>query len=377
MNFPFFGAKAKAAPGDPRPPAAGGAPWLGGWAAATPPRSYEAQVRAGYIANPIVSRAVRIVADGIAGAPVISTPAAHPALALFGRDGALLETVAANLLLHGNAYLEVALGAGGLPVALFPLRPERITVEADSSGWPTAYLYRAGATLTRYPAETRDGQAGIIHLKSYHPLSDWYGLGCLGAAAAAVEVHSGAARWNQALLDNAARPSGALVYDPGDGSALSAAQFARLKDQMGEQYQGAANAGRPMLLDGGMKWQPLSLTPAEMDFVRVRDNAAREIALAFGVPPMLLGLQGDATYANYREANVALWRLTLLPLAARILGGLSRRLQDWWPDLHLDIDRDQVPALAGDRAQLWAQVTAASFLSDAEKRAMLGLEMGR
>ncbi len=192
-----------------------------------------------------------------------------------------------------------------------------------------------------------------------------------------MEVHNGAARWNQALLDNAARPSGALVYDPGDGSTLSAAQFARLKDQMGEQYMGAANAGRPMLLDGGMKWQPLSLTPAEMDFVRVRDNAAREIALAFGVPPMLLGLSGDATYANYREANVALWRLTLLPLAAKILGGLSRRLQDWWPDLHLDLDRDAVPALSADREMLWSRVSGASFLSDPEKRAMLGLEMGR
>ncbi len=92
---------------------------------------------------------------------------------------------------------------------------------------------------------------------------------------------------------------------------------------------------------------------------------------------MLLGLPGDATFSNYKEANVALWRLTLLPLAAKILGGLSRRLQDWWPDLHLDLDRDQIPALAGDREKLWGQVTAADFLSDAEKRAMLGLEMGR
>ncbi len=369
MKFPFF---TKA-----RPPVARPAPWLDGWGQATAPRSYESQVRAGFIGNPVVSRAVRIVADGVAGAPLLSTPASHPALALFGRDGSLLETVAANLMLHGNAYVEVALGAGGLPVALYALRPERITIESDAGGWPLAYLYRAGSSLTRYPAETRGDQAGLIHLKGYHPLDDWYGLGCLGAAAAAVEIHNGAARWNQALLDNAARPSGALVYDPGDGSALSAAQFTRLKDQMGEQYMGAANAGRPMLLDGGMKWQPLSLTPAEMGFVRVRDTAAREIALAFGVPPMLLGLPGDATFSNYKEANVALWRLTLLPLAAKILGGLSRRLQDWWPELHLDLDRDQIPALAGDREKLWGQVTAADFLSDAEKRTMLGLDMGR
>ena len=365
MKFPFLTKRARTAP--PR------APWLTAWAQADPPRSYDTLVRAAFLGNPIAQRCVRLVAEGVAGAPLSSSPVGHPALALLGRDGALLETIAANLLLHGNAYVEVACGAGGLPVALYVLRPERVTVEADASGWPVAYLYRAGEAVTRYPATTHGSAAGLLHLRAFHPLDDHYGLGCLGAAAGAVEVHNAAARWNKALLDNAARPSGALIYDPGDGSALSAAQFDRLKDQMGEQYMGAANAGRPMLLDGGMKWQPLSLTPAEMDFVRVRDTASREIALAFGVPPMLLGLPGDATYANYREANVALWRLTLLPLCARILGGLSKHLQDWWPGLHLDIDRDAVPALSEDRERLWGQVAGAAFLSDDEKRVLLGV----
>ena len=370
MNLPFFSRKA-------RPALGRAAPWLTAFAAADPPRSYESLVRAAYLANPIAQRAVRIVSEGVAGAPLVSTPAGHPALALFGRGGALIETIAAHLLLHGNAWVEIACGAGGLPAALYVLRPERVTVEADASGWPLAWLYRTGSQVTRYPAETRGEQAGLLHIKGFHPLDDHYGLGCLGACASAVEVHNGAARWNKALLDNAARPSGALVYDPGDGSVLSPAQFERLRDQMGEQYAGAANAGRPLLLDGGMRWQPLSLTPAEMDFVRIRDTAAREIALAFGVPPMLVGLAGDATYANYREANVALWRLTLLPLAARIFGSLSAHLHDWWPDLHLDLDRDQIPALSADREKLWAQVSGAAFLSDDEKRALLGLEAGR
>ncbi len=82
MKFPFL---TKARPVQTRT-----APWAGSWVATTPPRSYEAQVRAGFVANPVVSRAVRIVADGIAGAPIVSTPAAHPALALFGHDGAVL-----------------------------------------------------------------------------------------------------------------------------------------------------------------------------------------------------------------------------------------------------------------------------------------------
>lgn len=347
------------------------------------PRSYEAQVRAAYLTNPVASRAVRLVSEGAGGAPVVSEPAGHPALRLLETCGCgasgprLLETLAAQLLLHGNAYVEVACGADGLPAALYALRPERVSVEVDKQGWPSAYLYRAGENVTRYAAETFGDEAGLLHIRSFHPLDDHYGLGCLGAAADAVAVHNAAARWNQALLDNAARPSGALVYEPGDGSTLSAEQFERLKAEMAAGFAGAVNAGRPMLLEGGLRWQALSMTPAEMDFARARDTAAREIALAFGVPPLLLGLPGDATYANYKEANVALWRLTLLPLTMRLLDALSAHLRHWWPDLVLRVDRDAVPALSEDRERLWAQVNAAGFLTDAEKRAALGLEIVR
>jgi HK97 family phage portal protein len=167
------------------------------------------------------------------------------------------------------------------------------------------------------------------------------------------------------------------MYQPSEGSTLTAEQFERLKAEMEAGFAGAANAGRPMLLEGGLSWQSLSLTPAEMDFARVRDTAAREIALAFGVPPLLLGLPGDSTYANYKEANVALWRLTLLPLTGRILGAVSAHLRNWWPGLEISVDRDAVPALSEDRERLWSQVSGATFITDMEKRALLGLEAGR
>ena len=211
----------------------------------------------------------------------------------------------------------------------------------------------------------------VIHLRLAHPLDDHYGLGCLGAAAGAIAVHNAASGWNRALLDNAARPSGALVYDPGDGSTLTRDQFDRLRAEMEAGFAGAANAGRPMLLEGGLKWQALSLSPADMDFAGMKAGAAREIALAFGVPPMLLGLPGDATYANYREANKALWRLSVLPMAGRILGGLTDGLKAWWPDARAAVDLDRVPALAEERQALWASVTAADFLTSEEKRQMV------
>ncbi len=118
----------------------------------------------------------------------------------------------------------------------------------------------------------------------------------------------------------------------------------------------------------------MSLSPADMDFVGLKAAAAREIALAFGVPAMLLGLPGDAAYANYREANRALWRLAILPLADKILNALAEGLAGWFPGATLAVDLDRLTALAEDRERLWAQVNAAVFLSDDEKREMVGVK---
>ena len=347
---------------------------LAGWAhrfAAEPwPRSYEAQVREAYLANPIAQRAVRLVAESVAWAPVFAAEDRDERAVALVTPG-LLETVATQLLLHGNAFVQLLQDGEGMPAEAYPLRPERVTIEPDAGGWPAAYLYKVGEAKRRIAARDGLGRPGLVHLKAAHPLDDHYGLGCLGAAAAAVAVHNEAGRWNKALLDNAARPSGALVYE-GEGAALSAAQFERLRSELEAQFSGRENAGRPLLLEGGLSWQALSLTPAEMDFAGLKAGAAREIALAFGVPPMLLGLPGDSTYANYREANRALWRLTVLPMAARILAGLSAALAAWWPGLRLEVDVDRISALAAERERLWRQVSAADFLSDAEKREMLG-----
>lgn len=127
-----------------------------------------------------------------------------------------------------------------------------------------------------------------------------------------------------------------------------------------------------MLLEGGLKWQSLSMSPAEMDFVALKAAAAREIALAFGVPSMLLGLPGDNTYANYREANKALWRQTILPMMDKILSGIAQGLRGWMPGLELAVDLDAVPVLADERSAEWERISGATFLSDEEKRAHLG-----
>ncbi len=177
-------------------------------------------------------------------------------------------------------------------------------------------------------------------------------------------------------MDNAARPSGALVFEPGDGvpGNLTEEQIVRLKEDMAAQFQGAVNAGRPLLLEGGLKWQQMAFSPSDMDFINTKHVAAREIALAFGVPPMLLGIPGDNTYANYQEANRAFWRLTLLPLVDRVLGSLGRWLDDEDGDLRLEADRDRITALAVERDALWTRLGSAAFMTTNEKRAEVGLD---
>jgi HK97 family phage portal protein len=331
------------------------------------PKSYEAQLREGYLNNVVAQRAVRLVAEGMASVPLSASDDAALALVKATSGGqSLLETLAAQLLLHGNGYVQLLTASDGTVCELYALRPERVSVEADARGWPAAFRYKAGEAVTRLAANE------IIHIRTHHPLDDHYGLGCLGAASGAIAIHNASTRWNKALLDNAARPSGALVHEAAE--ALSGEQFDRLQEELKRSFSGQDNAGRPMLLEGGLKWQMLSLTPADMDFAGLKAAAAREIALAFGVPPMLLGLPGDATYANYREANKALWRQAILPLAGKILDALAEGLRPWFADLALAVDIDQVSALSEDRERLWAQVAGADFLTLEEKRAVAGFD---
>ena len=349
--------------------------WLCGEAGEGFATSYASQVDEVYRRNPVGQRAVRLVAGMLGALDIFAAQGDERAAEIANSDG-LLESVAANLLLHGNAYVQL-LGGDETPIELIQLRPERVSVVADDRGWPTAYLYRAAGQAVRIERNDPLGRAQITHLKGLHPRDDHYGMGCLDAAIAAASVHNGAAKWNKALLDNAARPSGALIYEPGDGANLSTEQFERLRDELAEEFSGSGNAGRPLLLDGGLKWQALSLTPADMDFVALKEASARDIALAFGVPPVLVGLPGDATYANAREAGRALYRQTILPMAGRILRGLDALLSDWLGPVRLAVDTDQLTELSEDRAKLWEQVNAATFLSDAEKREMLGFAAAR
>ena len=110
-----------------------------------------------------------------------------------------------------------------------------------------------------------------------------------------------------------------------------------------------------------------------MDFIEAKNAAAREIALAIGVPPMLLGIPGDNTYSNYQEATRAFWRQTVLPLVNRTAKGLSGWLGPaFGGGLELKPNLDDVEALTFEREALWRRLEAVSFLSRDEKREAAG-----
>jgi len=346
------------------------------------PRDYAALAREGFARNAIVYRAVRTIAESAATLPWLlyerdTELTEHPLLDLLRRPNrrqagaAFLESLYGHLLVAGNAYAE-AVTVDGAVRELHVLRPDRMKVVPGPDGWPEAYEYSVGGRTVRF-ADRGDGLAPILHLTLFHPLDDHYGFAPLEAAQMALDIHNAAGAWNKALLDNSARPSGALVYRTERGGNLSKEQFDRLKNELEENFQGAAHAGRPLLLEGGLDWKAMGLTPKDMDFLEAKNGAAREIALAFGVPPMLLGIPGDNTYSNYREANRVLWRQTVLPLAGRTAEALGAWLGPAFGEgLRLWYDADQIDALSGDREALWARVGAAGFLTVNEKRAAVG-----
>jgi HK97 family phage portal protein len=340
------------------------------------PKNYAALAREGFAGNVIGYRCVRMVAEAVSSVPLLlhvdrQEQSEHPLRALLDRPNPMqtgrewIETLVSQLLVAGNAYAEMVTVDGALR-ELHALRPDRIKVVPGREGWPEGFEYSVGGQSARLPRES------VIHFKLFNPLDDHYGLSPLEAAARAIDTHNAASAWNKAMLDNAARPSGALVF-AGTDNTLTTEQFERLKAELTSTYQGAANAGRPMILEGGLDWKEMGFSPKEMEFIEAKNIAAREVSLAFGVPPMLLGIPGDNTYSNYAEANRGFWRQTVVPLTCRLAdalaAGLSRHAQE---ALSLKPDLDQVEALAPDRDALWKRVNEAAFLTADEKREAVG-----
>lgn len=347
------------------------------------PRRYDRLAEEGYMRNIIAFRAVDEIVRNAAAVPLMvkdshgQCAAAHPVAALLAQPNPAMcglsfrRACFADYLIAGNVYLEALPNVEGQVREIWRRRPDRVQVLAGKGGMPSGYRIQQDGGMKTIGIDPISGQSLVLHLKSHHPLDDWYGFSPLEAAAMSVDQFNSGSAWNQALLQNGAKPSGTLTSK----EPLSEQQFVRLKEQLDDYYQGATHAGRPMLLEGGLSWQEMGVTPREMDYLQGKHSAAREIAQAFGVPPQLLGIPGDNTFSNYQEARLHFWENTVLPL----VGYFAEQLGQWL-GAHCCAEEavtlcsclDDLPALAPRRKQRWESISQADFLTLNEKRAALG-----
>lgn len=284
-----------------------------------------------------------------------------------------LECLYAHKLISGNAYIIIC-GDANQKQEVYLLRPDRVTVVGGENMLPAAYIYKVNNDTIEFEVNQNNGSSLVLHIKNFHPLSDWYGLSSIEAAAYSIDQHNQAGEWNQSLLKNGARPSGAIVVNNQSGNGyLTDKQFNELKSTIDEMFSGARNAGRPILLEGGLDWKEMSLSPRDMDFIESKHSSARDIALALGMPPQLLGIPGDNTYSNLQEARLAFWEQTVIPLVEHV----TEKLSVWFSqiynqDIEIRADLDSITTLAQRREAVWDRADGSGFLTVNEKRAMVG-----
>lgn len=236
-----------------------------------------------FIAGTIASLPLTIYRKGVGGVPVEATD--HPLYRLLHNrpnfDQSAFdfwEFLAASIELHGNAFAEKTIGAGGRVVALTPVRADIVSVRRIASG-DIQYSW------------SEDGrpriltQEQMLHIRGFggSPLGGLSPLAvCRRSFSSASAVENAAAK----IFSNGVLSSGVLTKD---GTPLTKPQRTELEQLLQEKYIGAVNAGRPMLLDGGLSWQALSIDPGDAELLESRKFSVEEICRIFDVPPHLVG----------------------------------------------------------------------------------------
>ncbi|HEX4138354.1 MAG TPA: phage portal protein [Bryobacteraceae bacterium] len=352
--------------------------------------NYAAMAREGYVLNADVYACINEItraAKGIkwqllSGAGDRRKPVEdHELLDLIERPnpktgwGAFFEQYIGYLMMSGNTYVVRNGPTNKAPTELWTLRPDRMKVDKGTVLDPIAgYTYSAGGTMVRMLPDNL-GQT-VLHTKLFHPLDDWYGLSPLEAACRNVDQSNEIQKWNVALMQNAARPSGALATD----KDLSPEQFNRLEGVLREKFTGSQNAGIPLLLEGGLTWQKMSLTPAELDWLAGDERTTRKICSAFGVPPEMIGVNsgGALNDSSFIQARKKMYLETILPLMDFVRDEFNNWLTPLFDDgLYLDYDRDDIEAIQENRDIIWTRACTAvksSIPTVNEGRKMVGLQ---
>ncbi len=355
---------------------------------------YQDLAKEGYLKNAIVYRCVNEIAKGASSVPFLIKNGDqildnHPIIDLLQRPNPLqsysefFSSLFGYVLLSGNAYILKTGTERGVPRELHQLRPDRINIKGSGNPIPDKYEYIVnGRVQSVYDIDQDDGFSEVKHIKLWNPLDDYYGLSPMSAAAVEVDQFNMASKHNVNLLGNGARPSGAVIFKPKDEAgfdvALTESQRQQLLVDINNRFSGAGNAGRPMLLEGDFDWKEMGLSPKDMDFINLKNMAATDIALCFGVPSQLVGVPDSQTYSNVAEARLALYEETIIPHLRKIQSDMNEWLVPMFDDrLMLEFDIDSIPALSERRRKIYENVTSAvnvGIMSRNEARAAIGLE---
>jgi HK97 family phage portal protein len=286
------------------------------------------------------------------------------------------------LLLSGNAYILKVGSEVGSPRELHLLRPDRIQIKGGGKPIPDRYEYIVnGRVQNVFDVDQDTGSSEIKHIKLWNPLDDYYGCSPLQAAAEEVDQHNLSSKHNINLLNNGARPSGAVIFKPKDDQGfavnLTESQRQQLLTDLNNRFVGSGNAGRPMLLEGDFDWREMGLSPKDMDFINLKHMSATDIALCFGVPSQLVGVPDSQTYSNIAEARLALYEETIIPHLKLIQSDLNEWLVPMFSEeLEFCYDIDGIPALAERKRKTYENITSAvntGIMTRNEAREIIGL----
>ena len=354
---------------------------------------YQDLAKEGYLENAIVYRCVNEIAKGASSVPFVVKSGddileEHQLNAILSRPNPLqsysefFNSLYGYLMLSGNAYILKVGPDNQPPQELHLLRPDRIVVKGDKNYMPERYEYMVNGRIEKvYDVDQENGFSDIKHIKLWNPLDDFYGCSPLSAAAVEIDQHNLSSKHNVNLLNNGARPSGAVIFKPKDDAGMTVnltdSQRQQLMTDLNNRFSGTSNAGRPLLLEGDFDWKEMGLSPKDMDFINLKHLSATDIALCFGVPSQLVGVPDAQTYANVAEARLALYEETIIPYLRKIQSDLNEWLVPMFgDDLRFSFDVDAIPALSERRRRIYENVTTAvreGIITRNEAREKLGL----
>ena len=355
---------------------------------------YSDLAKEGYLKNAIVYRCVNEISKGASAVPFIIKMGdqiieEHPLIDLLMRPNPLqsysefFNSLFGYILLSGNAYILKTGSEMGAPKELHQLRPDRINIKGSGKPIPEKYDYIVnGRVSNTYLVDQENGFSELKHIKLWNPLDDYYGLSPMSAAAVEVDQFNMSSKHNVNLLQNGARPSGAVVFKPQDDAGfavnLSESQRQQLLTDINNRFTGSNNAGRPLLLEGDFDWKEMGMSPKDMDFLNLKNMSATDIALCFGVPSQLVGVPDSQTYSNVAEARLALYEETIIPHLRKISSDLNEWLVPMFDErLKLEFDIDSIPALSVRVQRTYENVASAvreGIMTRNEGRQRLGLE---